>query len=65
MTRVRAFLAVDAAKNWQLHQMDVHNAFLHGDLLEEVYMRVPPRFLREVQPGNKVCRLRKSLNGLK
>jgi hypothetical protein len=55
-------LAIAVAKGWEVHQMDVKNAFLHSDLSEEIYMEKPQGFM---QDSSLVCRLKKSLYGLK
>ena len=62
MTMVRLLMAVAASRNYVLHQMNVQNAFLNGDLEEKFYMKVPPGFSIS-QPG-LVCKLHKSLYGL-
>lgn len=59
---VRVVITLAAANRWNLYQMDVYNAFLQGDLTEEVYMCLPQGFPSQVE---KVCRLHKSLYGLK
>lgn len=47
MVTVRTIIALAAAKKWVICQMDVHNAFLNGDLLEEVYIHIPDGFARQ------------------
>ncbi|KAL5581999.1 hypothetical protein UlMin_014441 [Ulmus minor] len=63
LTTLRCLLAIASIRGWNLHQMDVQNAFLHGDLTEEVYMQPPPGFRR--QGETLLCRLHKSIYGLK
>ncbi|KAG7593962.1 GAG-pre-integrase domain [Arabidopsis thaliana x Arabidopsis arenosa] len=63
MQTVRVLLGVASIKHWELHQMDVHNAFLHGDLDEDIYMKPPPGFLPS--DPSLVCKLKKSIYGLR
>ncbi|RVW44971.1 Retrovirus-related Pol polyprotein from transposon RE1 [Vitis vinifera] len=61
---MRCLLALATTRGWSLHQMDVNNVFLHDDLHEEIYMSPPPGLQRQGEE-NLVCRLHKSLYGLK
>ncbi|CAL2227071.1 unnamed protein product [Prunus armeniaca] len=63
LNTVRVLLSLAANLDWPLHQFDVKNAFLHGELTEEVYMDIPPGY-NTIQTET-VCRLRKALYELK
>lgn len=60
---IRTILALAAIKGWHLHQFDVNNAFLNGDLNEETYMKKPPGYTKGLPA--QVCKLNKSIYGLK
>ena len=61
----RILISIAASREWPLKQFDVKNAFLNGDLEEEVYMDIPPGVQCNFENRSKVCRLKKSLYGLK
>ncbi|KAL1224683.1 Retrovirus-related Pol polyprotein from transposon RE1 [Cardamine amara subsp. amara] len=61
---IRLVLHVATIMQWDIKQMDVQNAFLHGDLTETVYMKQPAGFVDKSKPTH-VCHLHKSLYGLK
>jgi hypothetical protein len=64
MNSVRTLISCAVNLDWKIYQMDVKNAFLHGDLHEEVYMHIPPGFETN-QIYRKVLCLHRSLYGLK
>ncbi|GKF81050.1 ribonuclease H-like domain-containing protein, partial [Tanacetum coccineum] len=61
---IRTVLSLAVSRKWPIHQLDVKNAFLNGDLFKTVYMHQPPVFVDARFP-NHVCRLQRSLYGLK
>ena len=62
ISSVRALLAIAVARKWDIFQMDVKNAFLNGNLSEEVYMQPPPGLSVK---SNKICHFQRALYGLK
>ena len=63
MATIRIVLAMASINCWHLQQLDVSNAFLHGDLSEDVYMAIPPGVTSS--NSSQCCKLLKSLYGLK
>ncbi|KAH9656598.1 retrovirus-related pol polyprotein from transposon RE1 [Citrus sinensis] len=62
---IRILLSLAVNLDWPVQQFDVKNAFLHGDLSEEIYMDLPPGCSGPERLNQKVCKLKKSLYGLK
>jgi hypothetical protein len=65
LTSIHLLVSLAASHSWPLHQLDVKNVFLHGNLLKIIYMDSPPGFRAEGEYIGKVCRICKSLYGLK
>lgn len=63
LVTVHALLAVAVKKNWIIHQLDVNYTFLHDDLDEDLYMKIPQGFAKKDE--TRVCKLKKSLYKLK
>ena len=62
MDSIRIALAIAASKQWEVHHMDMKCAFLNGNITEDIYMQQPQDFFSNPY---FVCRLKKSLYGLK
>ena len=65
LSSVGTLISVSAARKWPLFQMDVKNAYLNGELSEEVYMKLPPGYSHPSGFPHRVFRLRRALYGLK
>ena len=61
---IRILISLAVNLDWPLNQYNIKNAFLHGDLKEEIYMAVPPGYEGSMH-RDKVCKLKKALYGLK
>lgn len=61
---IRLLVGFAAAKKWEIHHLDVKTAFLHGELIEDVYITQPEGFVKKGEE-HKVYKLKKALYGLR
>lgn len=64
LNTVRVLLSIASNLDWPLQQLDIKNAFLNGNMVEEIFMKIPPGFENRYGIKN-VCRLKKTIYGLK
>ncbi|XP_020675781.1 uncharacterized protein LOC110094795 [Dendrobium catenatum] len=64
MSTIRTLITIAVNRNWETIQLDASNAFLHGDISEDLYMRQPQGFI-DINNPKLLCKLNKSLYGLK
>ena len=64
LSSIRVLFSIALDQSWPLHQLDVSNAFLYGDLDEQVFMEQPPGYVAQGE-SSEVCLLKKAIYGLK
>ena len=64
MNTIRILIALAVQHDWTLQQYDINNAFMHGDLDEEIYIKIPLGY-SGIYNISQVCRLKKAIYGLK
>jgi hypothetical protein len=65
LNTIGILISIAMNRDWPLQQFDVKNAFLNGDLEEEVYMELPPGIEQSSEHEGRVCKLKRALYGLK
>lgn len=60
LNTIRIIFSIAVNLDWEIAQLDIKNAFLNGELKEEVFMRIPPGF-DSAETRGKVCKLQKSI----
>lgn len=64
LATIRLVLCIALSKKWSIHQLDVKNAFVHGIITKQLYMRHHLSFIDPQFPKH-VCHLKKAIYGLK